>query len=46
MQVMQFLLSQNEQNLLGKNEDESQIVLVEYVCMLLRLKYHGTIPLS
>lgn len=35
MLVMQFLLFQNEQNRLGKNEDESQIVLVVYACMLL-----------
>ena len=41
MQVTQCLLSQNEQSHLGKNEDESQIALVEYVYMLLRLKYHG-----
>lgn len=35
MLVTQYLLFLNEQNRLGKNEDESQIVLVVYACMLL-----------
>lgn len=41
MQVTQYLLFRNEQNRLGKNEDESRIALAVYAFMLLHLTCHG-----